>query len=216
MGPVAIESVEGGGTKDRNHRRERRVFSRETGEQARQLMRGVITSGTGTAADPGDGKFVAGKTGTTENYGDAWFIGFDDRYTIAVWVGYPDRIRPMETEFNGEPVAGGTYPAEIWRDIMVGLAKLEQERNPRRVAPEAPAAPGVETQSTGVEAPSGSGYQTGAQGGYGGAGTSGGGAGTSGGGAGTSGYPGAGSGTSAPSQGAGTGSTGAQGASNGY
>jgi len=170
MGPVAIESVKGGSTNDRNRRRERRAFSRETGEQARELMRGVITSGTGTAADPGNGEFVAGKTGTTENYGDAWFVGFNDRYTIAVWVGYPDRIRPMETEFNGEPVAGGTYPAEIWRDFMLAADQLEQERNPQKpVVPETPAAPGLETQSTGVETSSGTGSSTATESGYGGA-----------------------------------------------
>ncbi|HEV2772149.1 MAG TPA: transglycosylase domain-containing protein [Thermoleophilaceae bacterium] len=203
MGPVAIESVEGGRTNDRNHRRERRVFSRETGEQARELMRGVITSGTGTAADPGNGEFVAGKTGTTENYGDAWFVGFNDRYTIAVWVGYPDRIRPMKTEFNGEPVAGGTYPAEIWRDFMRAVGELEQKRNPNKpVGPETPGTPGLRTQSTGVEASSGTESSTGARTGYGGAQTSD--------------YAGSESETSQTSEGAGTGSTGAQGASNGY
>ena len=203
MGPVAIESVGGGGTNDRNRRLERRVFSRETGEQARELLRGVITSGTGTAADPGNGEFVAGKTGTTENYGDAWFIGFNDRYTIAVWVGYPDRIRPMKTEFNGEPVAGGTYPAEIWRDFMRAVAELEQERNPNKpVVPEMPGAPGLRTQSTGVGAYSGTEPSTGARTGYGGAQTPG--------------YAGSESETSQASEGVGTGSTGAQGSSNGY
>ena len=202
MGPVAIESVEGGATNDRNRRRERRVFSRETGEQARDLLRGVITSGTGTAADPGNGEFVAGKTGTTENYGDAWFVGFNDRYTIAVWVGYPDRIRPMETEFNGEPVAGGTHPAEIWRDFMVAVAKLEQERNPKRVVPETPAAPGVETPSTGVQTSSGTQSSGGTTTDYGGGQTPD--------------YSGSQQQGSQYSEGAGTGSTGAQDSSNGY
>ena len=64
------------------------------------------------------GTFVAGKTGTTENYGDAWFVGWTKELTVAVWVGYPDELRPMETEFNGEPVAGGTYPAAIWKSFM--------------------------------------------------------------------------------------------------
>jgi len=169
MGPVAIESVKGGGTRDRNRSRERRVFSRETGEEARELLRGVITSGTGTAADPGTGEFVAGKTGTTENYGDAWFVGFNDRYTIAVWVGYPDRIRPMKTEFNGEPVAGGTYPAQIWRDFMLAVDQIQQERDPRPlVPPQTPVAPGVETQSTGAQTPSGTEASTGTGSYYGG------------------------------------------------
>jgi len=85
-------------------------------------------------------------------------------------VGYPDRIRPMETEFNGEPVAGGTYPAEIWRDFMLAADQLEQERNPQKpVVPETPAAPGLETQSTGVETSSGTGSSTATESGYGGA-----------------------------------------------
>ena len=53
---------------------------------------------------------VAGKTGTTENYGDAWFVGYTPQLAVAVWVGYPDRLQPMVTEFDGDPVAGGTLP----------------------------------------------------------------------------------------------------------
>ena len=44
--------------------------------------------------------------------------------TVAVWVGYPDRLKPMETEWRGEPVAGGTYPAAIWRQFMLGTRAL--------------------------------------------------------------------------------------------
>ena len=62
--------------------------------------------------------FVAGKTGTTEDYGDAWFVGLHRAMTVAVWVGYPDVVKPMKTEFRGGPVAGGTFPALIWRDFM--------------------------------------------------------------------------------------------------
>ena len=132
MGPVAIESVKDKDSpRRRNQRREQRAFSRETGEQTRDLLRGVLVSGTGVAADPGNGKFAAGKTGTTENYGDAWFVGFTNRYTIAVWVGYPDETRYMRTEFAGEPVAGGTFPAQIWRDFVLSADRLEQERNPK-------------------------------------------------------------------------------------
>ena len=68
----------------------------------------MVQGGTGTAAQIGE--FAAGKTGTTENYGDAWFVGFNKELTVAVWVGYADKVRPMETEYHGGPVAGGTYP----------------------------------------------------------------------------------------------------------
>jgi penicillin-binding protein 1A len=48
--------------------------------------------------------------------------------TVAVWVGYPTGGRAMETEYRGEPVAGGTYPAEIWRDFMLGVKKIREAR----------------------------------------------------------------------------------------
>jgi len=110
-------------------------------------------------------------------------------------VGYPDRIRPMETEFNGEPVAGGTYPAEIWRDFMLAADQLEQQRNPQPVVPETPVAPGLEVQSTGVESSLGTGASSGTGPDYGEAQTSD--------------YSGSGSEGSEDSEGAGTDSTGA-------
>jgi penicillin-binding protein 1A len=82
-----------------------------------QMLTGVVRSGTGTAAQI-PGWTVAGKTGTTENYGDAWFVGFTPDIVTAVWVGYPDRLRPMLTEYHGGSVAGGTYPALIWKAFM--------------------------------------------------------------------------------------------------
>ena len=81
------------------------------------ILEDVVQSGTGTrAAIPG--RRVAGKTGTTDNYGDAWFVGYTPELAVAVWVGYPDRLRPMTTEFGGEPVTGGTLPAQIWKAFV--------------------------------------------------------------------------------------------------
>ncbi|MGH3064908.1 MAG: PASTA domain-containing protein [Gaiellaceae bacterium] len=81
------------------------------------ILEDVVRSGTGTrAAVPG--RQVAGKTGTTDNYADAWFVGYTPELAVAVWVGYPDRLRPMTTEFGGEPVTGGTLPAQIWRAFV--------------------------------------------------------------------------------------------------
>ena len=96
------------------------------------------------------GVFVAGKTGTTENYGDAWFVGWTREITVAVWVGYPDELRPMETEFAGEPVAGGTYPALIFKDFVeqaldLGYVKPEEEEEVAPVTPVTPVAPTTTT-----------------------------------------------------------------------
>src|SRR5581483_1333888 len=81
------------------------------------MLQGVVQYGTGTAAAL-PGREVAGKTGTTENYGDAWFVGFTPQLVVAVWVGYPDKLVPMTYQFHGHPVAGGTYPALIWKAFM--------------------------------------------------------------------------------------------------
>ena len=73
--------------------------------------------GTGTAAALG-ARPVAGKTGTAENFQDAWFCGYVPQLATCVWVGYPKgEISLYNVEGVGE-VAGGTLPAEIWHDYM--------------------------------------------------------------------------------------------------
>ena len=99
-------------------------------DQTVGIMTTVISQGTGRRAALGPGQFAAGKTGTTENSGDAWFVGFTKRWTVAVWVGYPDKLKPMLTEFAGAPVEGGTYPALIWHDFMV--ARQRHRRRAQR------------------------------------------------------------------------------------
>ena len=77
-------------------------------------MEKVINQGTGhNARLP---IFAAGKTGTTQNYRDAWFIGWTNKYVAAVWVGN-DNDKPMNK------VGGGNLPAEIWHDIMMTTLK---------------------------------------------------------------------------------------------
>jgi penicillin-binding protein 1A len=128
LGPVAYTKVVRGGSVDKNKVKAKRVFPESVGQEMRDIMHGVVVSGTGVEANVST--FAAGKTGTTENYGDAWFVGFTDKLTVAVWVGYPDRLKYMKTEFHGGPVAGGTYPAEIWHDFMNEAIAIDQQRHP--------------------------------------------------------------------------------------
>jgi penicillin-binding protein 1A len=104
-----------------------RVLPQPTAEMVTSILRTVVAWGTGKAAAL-SGSTVAGKTGTTENYGDAWFVGWNERFTVAVWVGHPDKLVPMLTEFGGEPVAGGTYPALIWHNFMVTVEAIFDQR----------------------------------------------------------------------------------------
>ena len=96
----------------------KRVLRPATARVVNSILQHVVTDGTGRRAALSDGRPVAGKTGTTENYGDAWFVGYTPQLAVAVWVGYPDKLRPMLTDFNGDSVAGGTYPALIWKAFM--------------------------------------------------------------------------------------------------
>ena len=99
--------------KNRNAVVTHRVLSPTKTAILNSILQKVVTEGTGHRAALGD-RPVAGKTGTTENYGDAWFVGYVPQLAVAVWVGYPRTLRPMMTEYHGDPVAGGTFPAEIW------------------------------------------------------------------------------------------------------
>jgi membrane peptidoglycan carboxypeptidase len=118
--PRAIQTVrnDAGRTVDNNLPVGRHVLTANTAALETSLLQGVVRSGTGKRAQLSDGRQVAGKTGTTENYGDAWFVGYTPQLVTAVWVGYPTRLKPMLTEYNGDPVAGGTFPALIWKTFM--------------------------------------------------------------------------------------------------
>jgi len=79
------------------------------------ILKGVITDGTGKGADIG--RPAAGKTGTTQSNRDAWFVGYTPALSAAVWVGYVDSQREMAS-IHGRTVTGGSFPAEIWSKFM--------------------------------------------------------------------------------------------------
>ncbi len=95
------------------------------------MLNGVVQHGTGTAAQI-SGVDVAGKTGTTTNYADAWFVGWTPELTTAVWVGFPNKLIPMTSDYNGAPVEGGTYPAIIWHSFMVQALQILAAENPSK------------------------------------------------------------------------------------
>jgi 1A family penicillin-binding protein len=91
-----------------------------------KVLEQVIARGTGTAAQID--RPAAGKTGTTDDYADAWFVGYTPDLVTAVWVGYPQGRIPM-TSVHGIRVAGGTFPALIWRAFMSEALRGEPLRN---------------------------------------------------------------------------------------
>ncbi|MDO8185788.1 transglycosylase domain-containing protein [Conexibacter sp. JD483] len=136
-GPIGVHKVvdSSGKVVDDNVRslREKQVIDPTIAAETRSIMEGVVAYGSGVKAQV-SGTIVAGKTGTTENYGDAWFVGWNDQLTIAIWVGYPDRLVPMLTQYGGEPVAGGTYPAQLFHNFLTSALGIYEQR---RLADEA-------------------------------------------------------------------------------
>ena len=91
------------------------AITKETALEAANVLRGVIDRGTGVQAKlpvP-----AAGKTGTTQSYRDAWFVGWAGDISTAVWVGNREAQVPM-TSVHGIAVTGGSFPATIWREYM--------------------------------------------------------------------------------------------------
>jgi penicillin-binding protein 1A len=131
--PVGIQEVEAGGAPlpdgsrhDVNAVKTLPVLPAEVASTETSMLETVLQYGTGKAAALG--QFAAGKTGTTSNYGDAWFVGWDSKYTVAVWVGFPNNLIPMTSDFNGGPVLGGTFPALIWHDFMTSALQIDKTR----------------------------------------------------------------------------------------
>jgi penicillin-binding protein 1A len=96
-----------------------RVLSEQEADIVTHCLEQVIESGTGKAA--AIGRDAAGKTGTTQENRDAWFVGYTPTLTAAVWMGYPGtpgEVTPPMDSVHGREVTGGSFPAEIWRRFM--------------------------------------------------------------------------------------------------
>jgi penicillin-binding protein 1A len=151
--PVGIQEVDGGGRAlpdgariDRNQVKTKPVLPAAVAATETSMLETVLQYGTARAA--AIGQFAAGKTGTTSNYGDAWFVGWNSKYTVAVWVGYPSGLVPMKFAFNGGPVLGGTFPALIWHDFMTSAMQVEKARAEHAVAVKGAASEGAGASSS--------------------------------------------------------------------
>jgi membrane peptidoglycan carboxypeptidase len=100
-----------------NKPRCQRVISERIATRTTAMLRGVVQGGTGTRAALG-GRPVAGKTGSAQNNTSAFFSGYTPQLSTSVWVGYRKGRVPMKTQFDGGPVYGGTFPAQIFHDYM--------------------------------------------------------------------------------------------------
>jgi penicillin-binding protein 1A len=153
--PVAYTEVtdqDGNTIKDGdNDSTHEQVISEETASTAKSILETVVSSGTGVNANIGAaGQW--GKTGTTENNGDAWFCGATEEVTACVWVGYADSVTPMETLYNGGPVMGGTFPALIWASVISAWEDIAAERAAETAAEKAARAEGKEGEGGEEEA----------------------------------------------------------------
>ena len=124
--PYAIESI------DRNSYGESEtVYDHEiggervlTGNKAAvetQVLRGVVEDGTATMfhdLDEEIGRPSAGKTGTTDDFADAWYVGYTPRLCTSVWVGYPDGRRSLVGVHGIEEPNGETLPMDVWSGYM--------------------------------------------------------------------------------------------------
>jgi penicillin-binding protein 1A len=96
---------------------QQQALSADQADVVNFVLEGVVRHGTGTGAAVGTP--VAGKTGTTQSYGDAWFVGYTPKMSVAVWMGYAEgQARAMDA-VRGQRVTGGSFPATIFQRFMV-------------------------------------------------------------------------------------------------
>ncbi|MBV9255150.1 MAG: penicillin-binding protein, partial [Actinobacteria bacterium] len=113
-----VKMVDGHGKvlEDNTKRKGIKVLDEAVADNVTDLLRGVISGGTGTSANIG--RPAAGKTGTTDNFHDAWFTGYTPTLSTSVWMGYADSLHPLLGIKGVARVFGGTIPARTWHDFM--------------------------------------------------------------------------------------------------
>jgi penicillin-binding protein 1A len=136
---LRVTGPDGTVLEDNSRRAGRQVLPRDVADQVNGVLMEVVRSGTGRAAGIERPDATAGKTGTSEDYGDAWFVGYTPVLSTAVWMGYSDSRRPLRDIKGVSRVYGGTLPAETWAAFMGPV--LEGREVPPFATPAAPSAP---------------------------------------------------------------------------
>jgi penicillin-binding protein 1A len=148
------------GETDEINRRGTQVLDANDADMATAALETVISSGTGTNATIG--RPAAGKTGTNQEYRDAWFCGYTPQLAACVWMGYAEAQLPLVDVEGYSAVFGGTLPALIWHDFMLAATENMKvvdfhEPNPEgytRSAPTPPPLPAPSVTPSPTEEPS--------------------------------------------------------------
>lgn len=114
---VRVTDASGQVLEDNTSRKGEQAISRVVADNVTDVLRGVVEGGTGTRAALAD-RPVAGKTGTSQGYGNAWFVGYTPSLSTSVWMGYKRAPLPLRNIKGVGSVAGGTLPALTWHDYM--------------------------------------------------------------------------------------------------
>jgi penicillin-binding protein 1A len=115
---VKVTDSKGKVLEDNTKRKGDQVLDQGIADHVTEALKGTIQFGTGRAADIGRPNGTAGKTGTSEENRDAWFVGYTPTLTAAIWMGYSDEPRPLTGIKGVGKVYGGTWPARTWQAFM--------------------------------------------------------------------------------------------------
>jgi membrane peptidoglycan carboxypeptidase len=118
---LRILDVKGNTVEDNREPAGKQVISAAVADNVTSVLQGVVQKGTARRADIG--RPAAGKTGTSENWENAWFVGFTPTLSTAVWMGHPAANKTMANVHGVPHVVGGSLPAMIWHDFMVEAVK---------------------------------------------------------------------------------------------
>jgi penicillin-binding protein 1A len=119
-----IRVVKNDGTvlEDNRNRHGRQVISQSVADNVNDVLKDVVAYGTGYGADIGHPNGTAGKTGTAEDYSDAWFIGYTPELSTAIWMGNADAQRPLVNIKGASRVYGATFGVPTWHNYMAAAA----------------------------------------------------------------------------------------------